>query len=326
MKKLIVLLLAALLLAGCGGGNREVVPEYVLTYAENQPENYPTTLGAKYFAQLVEERTEGRIIIDVVTDARMGTQQQVLDQMSFGGIDFARVSVSSISDELPILNVLHLPFLYEDADHMWRILDGEIGGYFLDVFGEAGLVGLSWYEGGDRSFYATTPIRSAEDLQGMTIRVQDSRMMVDMIYLLGAQPKTFAYSDVYAAFETGKIDGAENSWVSYESQLHDQVAPYYTEDKHTRVPEVQLASGFLWDQLSEEYRQIITEWARESAIYEREIWTQWEEDARNRSLDRGVTQIFLGEEDYQQLREMMEPLYEKYCGNYMDLIAAIQNG
>ena len=151
-------------------------------------------------------------------------------------------------------------------------------------------------------------------------------MMVDMIYLLGAQPKTFAYSDVYAAFETGKIDGAENSWVSYESQLHDQVAPYYTEDKHTRVPEVQLASGFLWDQLSEEYRQIITECARESAIYEREIWTQWEEDARNRSLDRGVTQIFLGEEDYQQLREMMEPLYEKYCGNYMDLIAAIQNG
>ena len=80
MKKLIVLLLAALLLAGCGGGNREVVPEYVLTYAENQPENYPTTLGAKYFAQLVEERTEGRIIIDVVTDARMGTQQQVLDE------------------------------------------------------------------------------------------------------------------------------------------------------------------------------------------------------------------------------------------------------
>ena len=111
MKKLIVLLLAALLLAGCGGGNREVVPEYVLTYAENQPENYPTTLGAKYFAQLVEERTEGRIIIDVVTDARMGTQQQVLDQMSFGGIDFARVSVSSISDELPVLNVLQLPFL-----------------------------------------------------------------------------------------------------------------------------------------------------------------------------------------------------------------------
>ena len=326
MKKLVVLLLAALLLAGCGGGNREVVPEYVLTYAENQPENYPTTLGAKYFAQLVEERTEGRIIIDVVTDARMGTQQQVLDQMSFGGIDFARVSVSSISDELPILNVLHLPFLYEDADHMWRILDGEIGEYFLDVFGEAGLVGLSWYEGGDRSFYATTPIRSAEDLQGMTIRVQDSRMMVDMIYLLGAQPKTFAYSDVYAAFETGKIDGAENSWVSYESQLHDQVAPYYTEDKHTRVPEVQLASGFLWDQLREEYRQIITECARESAIYEREIWTQWEEEARNRSLDRGVTQIFLGEEDYQQLREMMEPLYEKYCGKHMDLIEAIRKG
>lgn len=325
MKKLLILLLAALLLTGCGG-KRQTVPEYVLTYAENQPENYPTTLGAKYFAQLVEERTGGKVLIDVVTDARMGSQQEVLDQMAFGGIDFARVSVSSLSDELPVLNVLQLPFLYEDADHMWRILDGEIGRDFLEVFREAGLVGLSWYESGTRSFYATTPIQRAEDLRGRTIRVQDSQMMKDMITLLGATPKVFSYSDVYAAFETGQIDCAENSWVSYESQLHNQVAPYYTQDEHTRVPEIQLVSALTWEKLSEEYRQIITECARESAIYQRSLWTQWEEQAKKRSIDRGVRQIFLRDEEYQQLQEMMEPLYEKYCGDYRDLITAIQNG
>ena len=325
MKKLLLLLLAVLLLTGCGG-KREVVPEYVLTYAENQTENYPTTLGALYFAQLVEERTGGRILIDVVTDARMGSQQEVLDQMAFGGIDFARVNISSLSDELPVLNVLQLPFLYEDAEHMWRILDGEIGQAFLEVFREAGLVGLSWYESGTRSFYATTPIERAEDLRGMTIRVQDSQMMKDMITLLGATPKVFSYSDVYAAFETGQIDGAENSWVSYESQLHNQVAPYYTQDEHTRVPEIQLVCSLTWDKLSEEYRQIISQCARESASYERSLWTQWEEQAMKRSLDRGVQQIFLGEAEYEQLQEMMEPLYEKYCGDYRDIIASIQNG
>ena len=325
MKKILFLLLAGLLLCGCGGKGK-VTPEYVLTYAENQPENYPTTMAARYFAQLVEERSGGRIVIDVVSDARMGTQQEVVDQMIFGGIDFSRVSVSSVSDELPMLNVLQLPFLYENADHMWRILDGQIGEDFLEVFEEAGLVGLSWYEGGSRSFYATTPIRSAEDLRGLTIRVQDSQMMKDMITLLGAQPRTFAYSDVYAAFETGKIDGAENSWASYESRFHDQVAPYYTEDKHTRVPEIQLASGLIWQQLREEDRQLIEACARESAIYERSLWTKWEEAAMKRCIDRGAQVVNMEPQAYQQLRDMMEPLYEKYCGEYMDLIDAIHNG
>ena len=109
MKKLFLVLLTALLLCGCSA--RTAVPEYVLTYAENQPVDYPTTLGAKYFARLVEKRTGGRILVDVRWDGQMGTQKEVLEQLAFGGIDFARVSLSSISDELPVLNVLQLPFL-----------------------------------------------------------------------------------------------------------------------------------------------------------------------------------------------------------------------
>ena len=324
MKKWILLLLALIFLTGCAGGKQEAAPEYVLTYAENQQENYPTTLGAKYFAQLVEERTGGRILVDVICDARLGNQEEVLEQMAFGGIDFARVSVSALSDELPVLNVLQLPFLYQESHHMWRVLDGAIGTEVLEVFREAGLVGLSWYDGGARSFYATTPIHSAEDLRGLTVRVQNSQMMKDMITLLGAYPVNFAYSDVYAAFETGKIDAAENSWSSYESQLHAQVAPYYTEDKHTRVPDIQLASRRIWEILPESDRQIILECARESAIYERTLWTQWEEQAQKRVIDRGTQYIQLEEAAYRELKALVQPLYEDYCSDYMDLIELIQ--
>ena len=326
MKKLLPVLLAVFLLWGCAAGEPEVTPEYVLTYAENQPEDYPTTQGAHYFADLVEERTGGRIVIDVICDAQMGTQQEVLDQMAFGGIDFTRVSLSSISDELPILNVLQLPFLYEDADHLWRVLDGPIGEEFLDVFEEAGLVGLSWYDGGARSFYAATPIRSAADLQGMTVRVQDSRMMEDMISLLGATPVTIAYSDVFAAFETGKIDAAENSWTSYESRNHHLLAPCYTEDRHTRVPEVQLISGMLWAELDEEDRAVILECARESALYQRELWTKREEQAQKLAMDEGTRCFTFSDEAYEELKALCQPLYGRYCGEYMDLIAQIQAG
>ena len=326
MKKLLLILLPLLLLWGCDAGKPAATPEYVLTYAENQHEDYPTTQSAHYFADLVEERTGGRIVIDVLCDAQMGTQQEVLDQMAFGGIDFTRVSLSSISDELPILNVLQLPFLYEDADHLWRVLDGPIGEEFLDVFEEAGLVGLSWYDGGARSFYATTPINSAADLQGMTVRVQDSQMMEDMIGLLGATPSTVAYTDIYAAIQTGKVDGAENNWASYESQGHYLLAPYYTLDQHARVPEIQLVSAALWDKLSEEDRAIILECARESALYERKLWTQREEEARRDVLNAGTKVIALDEQALRELKALVQPLYQQYCGDYMDLIAQIQNG
>ena len=325
MKKLFLIVLAALLLCGCGRRETAVEPEYVLTYAENQPANHLSTMSAQYFAELVKDRTEGRILIQVICDSQLGTQQEVLDQLAFGGIDFTRISLSSISDELPVLNVLQLPFLYEDADHLWRVLDGSIGDEFLKVFEEAGLVGMSWYDGGARSFYATAPIESAADLQGLHIRVQDSQMMEDMIRLMGGIPVNIPYTDVYAAFQTGRIQAAENSWTSYEIQSHHLIAPYYTADKHARVPEVQLASGILWAKLSQEDRNVIIQCAQESALYERTLWTQWESQARRDALAAGTHEIRLTEEAYQELKALAQPLYEAYCGDYLDLITQIQN-
>ncbi|MBQ9148668.1 MAG: TRAP transporter substrate-binding protein [Oscillospiraceae bacterium] len=327
MKKVLSILLSAALalcLAGCGADGPEVVPEYVLTYAENQPEDHPATLGARKFADLVAERTGGKVVIQVKADAEFGTQQEVLDQMAFGGIDFARVSLSSISDELPVLNVLQLPFLYEDADHMWRVLDGQIGADFLQVFQEQGLVGLSWYDGGARSFYSTVPIRSVEDFAGLRIRVQDSQMMADMVTLLGGIPETAAYNDVYAAFETGQIDGAENNWPSYLQQAHYDLAPYYTVDAYTRVPEVQLASSRTWDALPEEYRDIIAQCAVESARYQRDIWTEQETLSRTEAIAGGCQEIRLSAAACQEFRRTVQPLYEQYCAEYMDLIRQIQ--
>ena len=247
---------AALQLAGCAA-KPQTTPDYVLTYADNQPAGYPTTQGAQYFADLVQQQTGGKVVIQVKANGEYGSEQQVWEQLAIGGVDFARVSLSVVTDDLPRLNVLLLPYLYRDADHMWRVLDGSIGAEFLQDFTAQGRVGLSWYDAGARSFYARQPVRSLNDLQGKTIRVQDSQIVIDMIRLLGAVPETTAYSDVYSALETGQIDAAENNWPAYYSMEHYKVARYYMADEHSRVPEVQLASGRTWDALPEEYRQIL---------------------------------------------------------------------
>ena len=317
-----------LMLTGClkeqSNQTDETEPEYVFTYAENHPANYPTSKAAAKFAELVKKRSDGRIHIQVIYDAEFGTQQQILNQMKFGGVDFARVSLSSLSDEIPKLNVLQLPFLYEDSSHMWRVLSGEIGDELWSSFYELDLVPLAWYDAGARSFYSVKPIRSLEDIEGMTIRVQESQLMADMISLLGGIPIDRAYTEVYSAFETGEIDAAENSWSSYHTSSHYKVAKYYTLDEHTRVPEIQLIAGETWRLLSDEDLEIIKSSAETAAGYEKQLWKEHEEAARGNVLRYGCEEILLSDEELARLREKMAPLYEKYCSEYMDIVEKIE--
>lgn len=300
------------------------VPQFVLTYAENQPEDYPTTKGAYRFARLVYEKTEGQVEIQVNAGGVLGEEQSTIAQMQFGGVDFARVSLGSLAEFVPELNVLQLPYLYTDADHMWRVLEGEIGDRFLDALDGFGLVGLSWYDAGARSFYsAKKPVQALEDVKGMRIRVQESELMKAMVEALGAQAVPMEYSAVYSALETGAIDAAENNWPSYESMRHYEVAPYYTVDEHARVPEMQIVSQATWEKLPAEYREVIRECARESAIYERELWERRTRQSEKRVRQAGCQVWELSAEEKARFREAVLPVYEKYCQGDMDVVEEI---
>ena len=298
-------------------------PEFVLFYAENQTVDYPTTLGAQRFSDLVYERTDGRIKILVRCDAELGSESEVIRQMMYGGIAFARVSLSQLAEYMPEMNVLQMPYLYSGSDHMWRVLDGEIGDEFLLKTLDHDLVGLSWYDAGARNFYSTTPIRTLSDLEGMTIRVQESDVMADMVSALKAKPVKIVYSDVYSAIERGIVDGAENNWPSYESMNHYSVARYYTVDEHTRVPELQICSKAVWDMLSPEDQAILSQCARESAIYQRELWQDREKTSRKIAESAGVTVIELTQEEKIRFRDAMRSVYTKYCGDQMDILNTI---
>lgn len=304
---------------------KEPEPEYVFTYAENQSEGYPTTLGAYRFAELVEEKTNGRIKIVVKAGGELGDEQSVIAQMQFGGIDFTRASLSSVADEIPKLNVLQMPFLYRDSAHMWKILDGEVGEEFFQAFEDSDLVALSWYDAGARNFYnSVRPIRVVSDMKGLNIRVQEYSLMVDVVEALGANAAPMVYSDVYSALEKGVIDGAENNWPSYESMGHYEIAKFFTVDEHTRVPEVQLCAQTTWEKLSREDQLILQECARESAAYERQLWTEREKKSREIAISKGVQVTELTREQRMEFQEAVSGVYEIYCKDYLDIIEKIK--
>lgn len=303
---------------------KEAAPEYVFSYAENQPSDYPTAQGARRFAELVGERTEGRIRIRIFPEGELGAEESVLRQLQYGGIDFARVSVMTVSDVVPMMNVLQLPYLYRDSSHMWKVLDGEIGQEFMDVLSEYDLKGLSWYDAGARHFYnSVRPIERLEDMRGLKIRVAQSQLMEAMVSALGADPVTLDYSKVYAALETGEISGAENNWPSYETMRHYEVAPYITEDGHNRIPEIQIMSAATWNKLSEEDQKIIQECAAESARYQRTLWEQQEKTSRERLSDGLCKVSQLSEDEYARFRRAVMPLYQTFSSEYFDYVNRI---
>ncbi|MDR1932326.1 MAG: TRAP transporter substrate-binding protein [Spirochaetales bacterium] len=288
----------ALALAGGGGedisAGAAAPPPVVLRLADNQPEGYPTVLGDREFARLAEERSGGRLRIQVYPHEQLGDEKSVIEQVQFGGIDFTRVSISPLASFNPLLNALQMPYLYTDAQHMWKVLNGEIGEYFLDSMERKGFIGLGYYDSGARSFYTSKkPIRSAADLRGMKIRVQESPLMMGLVSALGAVPTPMAYGDVYRALQTNAIDGAENNWPSYESSRHYEVAGYFSINEHTRVPEMLIASKISMDKFSARDQFLIKQAAKDSQPLQIQAWADYEKQSETKVREAGcvITQI-----------------------------------
>lgn len=307
-----------------GQAKQKSVPDYVLSYADNQTGNYPTVQAARRFAEQVNKETDGRIEIRVYPNAELGDEVSTVQQLTFGGIDFCRCSLSNLSDYSEEAIVLQMPYLYADQEHMWRVLDGDIGAQVKQSFQGSGMVALTWFDAGVRNFYtADTVVRALEDMKGLKIRVQQANLVEDMVEALGAEAVPIVYEAVKDALQTGEIDGAENNWASYEAMQHDEIARYYTVDEHMRVPELMLVSSATWALLSPEDQATIQRCADAAGLYERELWTARETSAREKCLRDGTVEIVLSEREKKRFRDAVSPLYKKYCGDYAELVEKI---
>lgn len=323
-----LLILALLLLSGCGGtreDQKKVMEapkseilyqgQLILRMANNQPEDFSTSQACDLFSKLAEKYTDGRIRITVYHDGELGDEKATIQQLACGGIDLARVSSTLLTDLEPELAVLQLPYIYEDSAHMWRCLDSTQGKTFLDGMQEKNVQGLCWYDAGARNFYSIDKaIREVDDLAGMQIRVQESALMAEFAKYMEGEPKAIPYDKVIQAFRSGEIDAAENNWPSYISSMHYKEAPYITEDEHTRIPEMVIINSQLFESLSSEDQEALKKAARESSVWQRIQWDKQEEAARKKAVEEGCTIIV--PKDMNAFREKVSAMYEKYASDY----------
>ncbi|HBO36465.1 MAG: TRAP transporter substrate-binding protein [Sphaerochaeta sp.] len=326
MKKLVTVLVVLLLatsLFAQGGSESKSSAGAVLNFklAENQPANNPISKGMLMFADLVKEKTNGTVLIDVYLDAQLGNENETIDQVQIGALDFARINTSALASTADEVGVFTLPYIFTSTDHKYKVLDGAIGQGVSDSLKKYNIIGLEYWEAGSRNFYSTKkPIKSVADIKGMKVRVQQSEVAIKMVELLGGAATPMSYGEVYQGLQTGVIDAAENDFVSYYTSGHYEVAKYYSLDAHMAPPAMLLMSQNSWNKLNDSQKQAVREAAKEAALWQRQAMMDFQNESRAKVEEAGC-QIF--EVDGKAFQKAVSPIYDLYP-QYKSIIEQIK--
>ncbi|MBW6455369.1 MAG: TRAP transporter substrate-binding protein [Trueperaceae bacterium] len=309
-----------LVLALVAGGFAQQI---VLRAADNQPPTYSTVKGLNHMAEVLEAISGGRITMEVFPGGQLGDERSTIEQVQLGVLDVVRTSTSPVGEFYAPMGVYSLPFIFRSEEHFWRVVQGPIGFELLEGLRAADMVGLAYYDSGSRNFYtANTPIRGVADLQGLRIRTQQSQVVLDMMEALGADAVPMAFGEVYSSLQTGVIDGAENNYPSYgpSGVRHYEVAPYFTENAHARVPEIVMISTATFDGLSAADQALVRQAALASVPVQAAAWAADVAASKTAVVEAGSEIITV---DLAEFQAAMGPVYEKYGPVFGDLIQRI---
>ena len=288
---------------------------------------YPNTVAMDKFAELLKEKSGGKMTLKMFHSGTLGTQPDAIEQVRIGGLEIGNFNLGPIGPVAAEANVVSLPFIFRDMAHMHRALDGEAGDQISAGMAKKGLVALAWYDSGARSFYnSKKPINTPADVKGMKVRVMNNDLYSGMIKALDGNPSPMAFSEVYQSLKTGVVDGAENNWPSYESTGHFEVAGYYSLSQHLIIPECVCINANVYNALSDDEKKIVKDAARESASLQRELWEARAKSSREKVMASGVK--FNDIPDKAAFQKAMEPVYERYLSANPDLkplVELIQN-
>ena len=330
MKKFLATLLAVCtvlaLCAGCGSKKEETpaasesnetpaasTETVVLRLANSHNAEHITSQACQMFADLVNEKTDGRITIECHVAGELGDERSTIEQCQFGGLDFTRVSSGASAEFAPLMNALQMPYEYTSVDHLFEVLDGEIGQEVFETFKANNLVGITYLHPGSRNFFnAKKEIHTPADLAGMKIRVSESDLMLTLMDSLGGIGVGLPFNDTYSSIQTGVVDGAENNMTSYIEMSFWEVAPYWTYDGHSYMPDMILASKQTMDKLSAEDQQIIFECAKEAEVWHRDAWEDSEAKNAKIAEEKGCTLTTLTDDELKAFQEAVAPMYDSF--------------
>lgn len=270
---------------------------------------HPTNLGLLKLAEIVSEKTDGEVKIEVFPDRQLGEEREMVEGLQLGTVDMTVVSTGPLTAFIPEIAVLDLPFLFRDSDHAYKSLDGSAGQELLAKFDQAGMVGLGYFENGWRHLTSKKPVSQPDDLDGMKLRTMQNPVHMAAFQSMGASPVPMAWGEVFTSLGQGVIDAQENPiTIIYTNSLWE-VQSDVTLTGHLYGPHVILASKMVWDGLPEEARTAITEALPEVIAFQRAESQRLEKEQIELLRKEGMT---VSEVDTAPFRDAAQKVYEEF--------------
>ncbi|MEJ9309023.1 TRAP transporter substrate-binding protein [Gallibacterium anatis] len=285
MKKLTALFASLTLIAAAVSAQAETT----LRFGYEAPRSDTQHLAAKKFNELLKEKTKGEIKLSLFPDSTLGNAQAMISGVRGGTIDLEMSGSPNFSGLVPNLNVIDIPFIFQNKEHAYRVLDGEIGQGLLKELEDKGLKGLAFWEVGFRSMTNSKhPIHTPEDVKGLKIRTNQNPMYVKAFQLLGANPVPMPLSELYTALETRAVDAQEHPiGIVWSVKLYE-VQKYLSLTNHGYTPLLVVMNKAKFDGLSPELQKAIIESAQEASKYQRELNAKKEIEILDKMKKAGV--------------------------------------
>lgn len=284
MKHLLIATAAAVVLAGTAASAQQV-----LRLGHNISTTSPYHLAAEHFAEVVAERSEGRLTVQIFPAGALGNERDMIEGAQIGTVDMIVTSSAAAGPFVPEMRILDIPFLFRDLEHARAVLDSEIGDGLLDAMTDRGLIGLAWGDIGFRHMTGTKPLDTVAALQGVKLRSQDNPIHLAAYRALGFQPTVVGFNELYAALQTGVVDANEQPLSIHVASRFYEVQSDLTMTGHLMASALFVVSQDVWNGLSEEDQALVREAARDAIPVMREATDAQDGAALDTLRERGMT-------------------------------------
>jgi TRAP-type transport system periplasmic protein len=333
---MVFLVIFSLVLAGCGSSkssNNESTEKvdkgetFTLKAGHSLTEDHPYHVVLLDLAKKVEERTDGKVKIEVFPLSQLGAERELTEALTLGTADMSISSTAPVVNFYPEIGIVDMPFLFESREHAYKVLDGEVGQELLKGMEDIGIIGLAWGENGFRHITNSKhEITKPEDLKGIKIRTQENPIHLDAFNALGAKPTPMAWTEALTALQQGVVDAQENPIVVADTyKLYESNQTFMTLTGHLYSPAVIMFSKTTWDKLPKEYQTILQEETKKAGDKNRELIEKSDEDSLKVLKEKGVKVV--ENVDVAPFREAIKSVYEKYESQFgKEKLDAILNG
>ena len=309
--RLLVALLAgaAVALAGPAAAQQPIVIKFSHVVALDTPKGK----AAEYFKKLAEERTKGRVKVEVYPNSTLYKDGEEMEALQLGSVQMLAPSVAKFGPlGVREFEVFDLPYIFDNFDELHKVTDGPVGKLLFQKLESKKIIGLAYWDNGFKDFSANKPIKIPADYKGLKMRIQSSKVLGDEIKALGAIPQVMAFSEVYQALQTGVVDGTENPPSNFYTQKMNEVQKYLAMTDHGVIEYAVIANKDFWDKLPPDIRTTLDGAMKDATKYANDIAKKENDDALEAVKKAGKTQIItLSADEKAQMKKTLITVHKE---------------